>query len=77
MLAVTVVEGAVDRTVYEEFLGQLLDRMQPWPLPRSVLVMDNAQIHKGDDIREMVAERLVILSLLLSRTLLIPIKQWN
>jgi len=54
---VTVIKGSVDRSVYEEFLAQLLDRMQPYPLPHSVLVMDNAQIHKGEDIREMVAAK--------------------
>ena len=30
--------------------------MQPWPLPNSVLIMDNASIHKVPGIREMVEE---------------------
>ena len=28
--------------------------MQPWPLPNSVLIMDNAAIHRVDGVREMV-----------------------
>jgi len=31
--------------------------MNEWPLPNSVLVVDNASIHKGPRIREMVEER--------------------
>jgi transposase len=31
--------------------------MNEWPLPRSVLVVDNASIHKVAGIREMVEER--------------------
>ena len=28
--------------------------MQPWPLPNSVLIMDNAAIHRVDGVWEMV-----------------------
>ena len=31
--------------------------MNEWPLPRSVLIIDNASIHKVAGIREMVEER--------------------
>ena len=31
--------------------------MNEWPLPKSVLVVDNASIHKVAGIREMVEER--------------------
>ena len=31
--------------------------MNKWPLPRSVLVIDDALIHKVDGIRELVEER--------------------
>ena len=31
--------------------------MNEWPLPNSVLVIDNASIHKVEGIREMVEER--------------------
>jgi hypothetical protein len=42
---------------FGDFVEGVLDRMQPWPLPQSVLVMDNASIHKVPGIREMVEER--------------------
>ena len=38
------------------FVAGLLNRMQPWPLPNSVLVMDNVAIHKVDGIWEMIEE---------------------
>ncbi|KAF8868603.1 hypothetical protein BD779DRAFT_1397140, partial [Infundibulicybe gibba] len=28
------------------FIEGVLGQMQPWPLPNSVLIMDNASIHK-------------------------------
>jgi hypothetical protein len=40
-----------------DFVGGLLDQMQPWPLPNSVLVMDNMSIHKVPRILEMVEEQ--------------------
>jgi hypothetical protein len=39
------------------FVRGLLDQMQPWPLPNSVLVLDNASIHKVPGILEIVEER--------------------
>ncbi len=42
---------------FAEFVEGTLDCMQPWPLPNSVLVMDNASIHKVPGIREMVEAR--------------------
>ena len=46
---------------FQDFVSGILDRMQPWPLPNSVLVMDNASIHKVPGIREMVEERYVLI----------------
>ena len=45
---------------FRNFVEGLLDQMQPWPLPNSVLVLDNASIHKIPGIREMVEERCVL-----------------
>jgi hypothetical protein len=42
---------------FTNFVRGVLDQMQPWPLPNSVLVMDNARIHKVPGIREMIEER--------------------
>ncbi|TFK58105.1 hypothetical protein BDN72DRAFT_745693, partial [Pluteus cervinus] len=47
-------EGAITGEDFTEFVTGLLDRMERWPLPNSVLVMDNASIHKVPGIRELV-----------------------
>ena len=44
------------------FVSGVLDQMQPWPMPKSVLVMDNASIHKVPGIREMVEQQHVAIS---------------
>jgi hypothetical protein len=44
---------------FRSFVEGVLDQMQPWPLPNSVLVLDNASIHKIPGIREMVEARCV------------------
>jgi len=46
---------------FRDFVEGVLDRMQPWPMPNSVLVMDNASIHKVPGIQEMVEQRCVII----------------
>jgi hypothetical protein len=43
-----------------DFVEGVLDQMQPWPLPNSVLVLDNASIHKIPGLREMVEARCVL-----------------
>jgi hypothetical protein len=42
---------------FGNFIEGVLDRMHPFPLPNSVLVMDNASIHKVPGIREMIEGR--------------------
>jgi hypothetical protein len=34
--------------------------MQPFPAPNSVIVMDNCQIHKHQEIQELIHERCVL-----------------
>jgi len=48
---------------FEEYLVALLDNMNPYPEPNSVIVMDNASQHHFDGIRELVEGRLVNLFL--------------
>ena len=57
MLHLEVVENAITGDVFRRFVQGLLPRMNAWPLPNSVLVIDNASIHKVAGIREMVEER--------------------
>ena len=56
ILHLEVVENAVTGDVFRRFLEGLLPHMNKWPLPNSVLVIDNASIHKVAGIRELVEE---------------------
>ena len=51
-----VVENAVTGNDFRRFVQGLLPHMNEWPLANSVLVIDNASIHKVAGIREMVEE---------------------
>lgn len=57
ILHLDVVENAVTGAVFRNFVEGLLPLMNKFPLPNSVLVIDNASIHKVDGIRELVEER--------------------
>ena len=52
-----VVDHAFNGREFANFVRGVLDQMQPWPLLNSVLVMDNACIHKVQGIQEMVEEQ--------------------
>ena len=52
-----VLDKAISGNDFRRFVQGLLPRMNEWPLPRSVLIVDNASIHKVAGIREMVEER--------------------
>ena len=56
ILHLEVVENAVTGADFLRFVQGLLPRMNKWPLPNSVLVVDNASIHKVAGIREAVEE---------------------
>jgi hypothetical protein len=57
MIHVKIVEGSFTTELFTEFIEGLLDRMQPFPLPKSVIVMDNARIHKDPAIEELIKAR--------------------
>lgn len=50
----TVVDGAVNRDVFEAFVEQVL---APELRPGDVVVMDNLSSHKGEKIRRLIDER--------------------
>jgi len=44
-IACSVHQGAVNKELFRDFIQDLLPLCSPYPGPRSVIVMDNAQIH--------------------------------
>lgn len=57
ILHCSVIEGSFCAESFTRFIRQLLDNMQPFPAPNSVIVMDNCPIHKHPDIRELIESR--------------------
>lgn len=51
-----VLENAITSDNFRSFVQGLLNHMNKWPLPNSVLVVDDASIHKAACIRELVEE---------------------
>ena len=56
ILHLEVVENAVTGATFHRFVEGLLPCMNKWPLPNSVLVINNASIHKVAGICELVEE---------------------
>ena len=52
-----IVEGSFCTETFLKFVDGLLDYMQPYPAPNSVIVMDNCQIHKHPEIQQRILER--------------------
>jgi transposase len=48
-----VFQGTTDSNFFEDYIEELLQHCNPYPMPRSVLVMDNASIHRSPKIKEM------------------------
>ena len=44
---------------FNSFIEALLENMNPFPLPNSVIIMDNASIHKSPELQEMIEDRFV------------------
>ncbi|KAJ7217662.1 hypothetical protein B0H12DRAFT_1032028 [Mycena haematopus] len=56
IIGARVVEGSLCRESFLEFLRDSLPLTTPYPGPQSVLIMDNARIHHGPEIDDLVAE---------------------
>ncbi|KAF9234994.1 hypothetical protein BU15DRAFT_65215 [Melanogaster broomeanus] len=54
----SIVEGSFCTESFTTFISGLLDSMQPFPAPNSVIVMDNCRIHKHPDIQELIESRI-------------------
>lgn len=59
MLYAKIVEGSFTRPLFQEFLEGLMDQMDRRMPPGSVIVMDNARIHKHPDVAAQIRERYV------------------
>ena len=57
MVDCMVVQGTFNTILFTEFISGLLDKMNPFPLLWSVIVMDNCAIHKSPEIRELIESR--------------------
>ncbi|KAH7323301.1 hypothetical protein B0J17DRAFT_582197 [Rhizoctonia solani] len=58
-LYMDIVEGSFTSRSFCSFIKGLLDVMTPYPGPNSVIVMDNCNIHKNQEILEMIEARYV------------------
>jgi len=56
-----VYQGNTDGVVFKDYIKQLLHHCQPYPKPKSVLVMDNASFHHSERIEQMCREADIIL----------------
>ena len=54
VLICTIVEGSFTIPLFKAFFNGLLNEMHPYPDPNSVIIMDNAKIHKSPEICEMI-----------------------
>ncbi|KIO09795.1 hypothetical protein M404DRAFT_930367, partial [Pisolithus tinctorius Marx 270] len=52
-----IVEGSFCTETFMCFIKGLLNNMQPYPAPNSVIVMANCQIHKHADIQNLIEAR--------------------
>jgi transposase len=58
-LHLDVLAGSYNAQDFNSFIDGLLDNMNPYPGPNSVIVMDNASIHKSAELRQMIEQRCV------------------
>ena len=59
ILHLDVLDRSYTSRTFNDFINGLLDNMNQFPFKNSVIVMDNASIHKSDALREMVEARQV------------------
>lgn len=60
IISAKIVEGSFTKPLFTQFIAELLTKMQPFLGRNSVIVMDNARIHKNQDVVNMIHERYLI-----------------
>lgn len=48
-----VFQGSTDALLFEDFIEELLQHCQPWPGPKSVIIMDNASFHHSERVNRL------------------------
>ncbi|KAJ8587036.1 hypothetical protein M405DRAFT_697948, partial [Rhizopogon salebrosus TDB-379] len=56
IIAYDIIEGPVTSERFVQFLREYLPLTNPYPDPRSVLVLDNCRIHHSDEVRHLIEE---------------------
>lgn len=56
MLFVGMVAGGYDGEGFCEFLSELVTHMNPYPGPKSVIILDNCAIHHVPDVDAIAEE---------------------
>jgi hypothetical protein len=59
VLHLDIVAGSYNAASFSGFIDCLLDNMNRYPGPNSVIVMENASIHKSPALRPMIEQRYV------------------
>ncbi|KAJ7352384.1 hypothetical protein DFH08DRAFT_652033, partial [Mycena albidolilacea] len=54
IIAVDIVEGSFNTRRFARFIDGLLDQMSSFPLPNSIIMMDNCRIHKCTETLDMI-----------------------
>ncbi|KZV59202.1 hypothetical protein PENSPDRAFT_595885 [Peniophora sp. CONT] len=57
ILASEIIEGSYTKRKFGRFIDALLEHMQPYPAPNSVIVMDNCRIHKDPEVLQRIRDR--------------------
>lgn len=57
MISVKVVQSSFNTELFLEFIEGLLERMNPFPAKKSVIIMENCRIHKDPVIMNKILER--------------------
>ena len=78
ILYASIVEGSFNTALFKDFIKGLLNQMQPYLAPNSVIVMDNCRIHKSLRIREMIEAWFVLIIIFQMRCCLTGyVAEWN
>ena len=57
ILYVQIVKGSFNYDSFGEFIDGLLDQMNPFTGPNSVILMDNCRIYKQQSVLEKILDR--------------------